>query len=344
MTRLTGREALNRVLASELAVDRRAVVLGETVRLDGSSGVLRGLYDRFGPGQVIETPVSENGIFGVALGLALAGYRPIVEIYSADFLLVVANEIIGDMCKWRQQHARPGPLPIVIRGCMGPNEKGGLGPEHSQSMEPYFHHAPGLNIVTPGTPRDMAGLFRAALRSPDPVLFLEHRRVYELTGEVPDDEDFTIELGCAEVVREGKDATLVAWGWMRSEAESAAGVLEGEGISVELVDPRTIVPMDHKTIAQSVARTGRLIVAEEANLTGGVGAEVVARAVESAARPIRVARVSMPDMIHPYSASMERLVVPNASTVAEAVRRLVSSEAPAGPWRHDFAIPGASQD
>lgn len=330
MTKLTGREALNRVLASELAADRRAVVLGETVRLAGSSGVLRGLYDRFGPGQVIETPVSENGIFGLALGLALSGFRPIVEIYSADFLLVVANEITGDICKWRQQQARPGPLPIVIRGCMGPNEKGGLGPEHSQSMEAYFHHAPGLTIVTPGTARDMAGLLRASLRSPDPVLFLEHRRVYELAGEVPDDEDFAIDLGRAEVVREGKDGTLVAWGWMRSEAEIAASVLEGEGISVEVIDPRTIAPMDHETIGHSVARTGRLIVAEEANLTGGIGAEIVARAVENAARPIRVARVSMPDVIHPYSASMERLLIPSANTIAEAVRRMVSSDAPAG--------------
>lgn len=327
MTKLTGREALNRVLASELAADRRAVVLGETVRLAGSSGVLRGLYGRFGPSQVIETPVSENGIFGVALGLALAGFRPIVEIYSADFLLAVANEIIGDISKWRQQHARPGPLPIVIRGCMGPNEKGGLGPEHSQSMEPYFHHAPGLTIVTPGTARDMAGLLRASLRSPDPVLFLEHRRVYELSGEVPDDENFAIELGRAEVIREGKDVTVVAWGWMRSEAKVAASVLEGEGISVELIDPRTIAPMDHETIVRSVAGTGRLIVAEEANLTGGVGAEIVARAVENVARPIRVARIAMPDMIHPYSASMERVIVPNASTIAEVVRRLVSSEA-----------------
>ena len=327
MRKLTGREALNRVLASELAADRRALVLGETVRLAGSSGVLRGLYDRFGPGQVIETPVSENGIFGVALGLALAGYRPIVEIYSADFLLVVANEIIGDISKWRQQQARPGPLPIVIRGCMGPNEKGGLGPEHSQSMEPYFHHAPGLTVVTPGTARDMAGLLRAALRGPEPVLFLEHRRVYELAGEVPDEEDFTVELRRAAVVRRGRDVTLVAWGWMRSEAESAAHVLEGEGISVELIDPRTIAPMDHATIAQSVAHTGRLMVAEEANLTGGVGAEIVARAAETVARPIRVARVAMPDIIHPYSASMERQIIPNASTIAGAVRRLVSSEA-----------------
>lgn len=328
--KLTGHEALNRALAAELAADRRVVILGETVRQAGASRlVLKGLYDRFGAKQVIETPVSENGIFGVALGLALAGYRPVVEIYTADFLLVVANEIIGDMCKWRQQQARPGAMPIVIRGCMGPNPAGGLGPEHSQSMEPFFHHAPGLVIVSPGTPRDFAGLMRASLHSPDPVVFLEHRRLYQVVGDVPDDDTFVVELGKAEVVHEGKDLTLVAWSWMRTEAERAVQTLTSEGISVELIDPKTILPMDHAAIARSVEHTGRLLVAEEATLTGGVGAEIIARAAESATRPIRVARVNTPDVILPYSAVLEAQFLPNAKTIADAARKLVLSKAPA---------------
>jgi pyruvate/2-oxoglutarate/acetoin dehydrogenase E1 component len=326
-TRLPGHEALNRVLHSELAADRRLLVIGETVRMAGSTRtVLRGLHDRFGPGQVIETPVSENGIFGAALGLALSGYRPVVEIYTADFLLVVANEIMGDMAKWRQQQARPGPLPIVIRGCMGPAFGGSLGAEHSQSMEAFFHHQPGIVIVAPGTPRDMAGLLRAALRSPDPVLFLEHRRTYELVGEVPDDESFMIKLGTAEVVRQGDDITLVAWSWMRSEAERAARTLEGEGIFVELIDPRTIRPMDHDVIARSAARTGRLLVVEEGTRTGGVAAEVIARAIETATNPLRVARCTTPDVILPYSPSLELPLYPSATTIADAVRRLVVSD------------------
>jgi acetoin:2,6-dichlorophenolindophenol oxidoreductase subunit beta len=326
-TKLKGYEAIARVLAAELAADRRVVVMGETVRQAGASKVLlSGFYDRFGPKQIIETPVSENGIFGAALGLAFAGYRPIVEIYTADFLLVVANEIIGDMCKWRQQQARPGGLPIVIRGCMGPNAAGGLGPEHSQSMEAFFHHAPGLVIVSPGTPRDLAGLMRASLRSPDPVIFLEHRRLYQAVGEVPDEESFVVELGRAEVVREGTDLTLVAWSWMRTEAERAVEVLAAEGISVELIDPKTILPMDHAAIARSVARTGRLLVAEESTRTGGIGAEIIARAAESATCPIRVARVTTPDAILPYSAVLESQLIPNANTIVDAVRSMVASK------------------
>jgi len=335
VTKLTGRQALNRTIASALAADPHTVILGETVQLSGApGGPLGGIYDRFGPKQVIETPVAENGIFGAALGLALAGFRPIVEIYSADFLLVVANEIIGDMCKWRQQHARSGPLPIVIRGCMGPDKGGGLGPEHSQSMEAFFHHAPGLVIITPGTPRDMVGLLRSALRSPDPVLFFEHRRVYDLVGDVPDDESFAIELGRAEIVHEGKDVTLVAWGWMRTEAELATQTLKAEGISVELIDPRTILPMDHETIARSVAKTGRLMVVEEGTRTGGVAAEVITRAAETATRPIRVARITTPDAILPYSASMEQNLFPNAKSIAAAVRAFALSEQPVGVSSH----------
>jgi pyruvate/2-oxoglutarate/acetoin dehydrogenase E1 component len=230
------------------------------------------------------------------------------------------------MCKWRQQQARPGALPIVIRGCMGPNAAGGLGPEHSQPMEAFFHHAPGLVIVSPGTPRDLAGLLRASLRSPDPVLFLEHRRLYQAVGEVPDDESFVVELGRAEVVHEGTDLTLVAWSWMRTEAELVVKKLAAEGISVELIDPKTILPMDYETIARSVARTGRLLVAEEGTRTGGIAPEIITRAVESATRPIRVARVTTPDAILPYSATLERQLIPNVDTIADAARRMISSE------------------
>jgi pyruvate/2-oxoglutarate/acetoin dehydrogenase E1 component len=326
-TELPGHKAINRVLAAELAADRKAVIMGETIRLGGSTRLVTlGLFDRFGPNQVIETPVSENGIFGAALGLALAGYRPIIEIYTADFLLVVANEIIGDMAKWRQQQARPGKLPIVIRGCTGPGMAGALGPEHSQAMEPFFHHAPGIVIVCPGTPRDMAGLLRAALRSPDPVIFLEHRRLYQVTGDVPDDEDFVVELGVAEIVRAGSDVTVVAWSWMRTEAAKAAAELERQGISVELVDPKTILPMDHATIAASAAKTGHLLVVEEGTRTGGVAPEIMVRAMELAGAPVKMARVTTPDMIMPYSGALELPFYPTAGSIAEAVRKLIAGQ------------------
>jgi pyruvate/2-oxoglutarate/acetoin dehydrogenase E1 component len=277
--RMTARDALTAVLASELAASPETMFLGETVRGIGAAGVAAGLYDRFGPEQVVETPVSENAIFGAVLGLAIAGLRPVVEIYSADFLLAVANEVINDIAKWRHQQTRPEQLSITIRGCMGAN--GGLGPEHSQSMEPYLHHAPGLIIVVPGTPADCAGLLRAAIRSPDPVVVLEHRKVYGLEGEVPQDPDFVVGIGEAEIVRSGEDLTIVAWGWMRHEAELAADELARHGISAELIDPRTIRPMDWETILRSARKTGRLLVAEEAQITGSVGAEILARVTES---------------------------------------------------------------
>jgi pyruvate dehydrogenase E1 component beta subunit len=321
--RLTARDALTGVLATELRASKETLLLGETIRYIGASGVTRGLFDEFGPEQVIETPVSENALLGAALGLALAGFRPIIEIYCADFLLAVANEVMNDIPKWRQQQARGGGMPITIRGPMGSDDRGGLGPEHSQSMEPFLHHAPGLVVVTPGTPRDAAGLLRAAIRSPEPVVFLEDRKLYPQEGEVPTDPDFTIPLGVAEVVREGADVTLVAWGGMRREAEAAADVLERRGIAAEVLDPRTISPMDWDAVLASVERTGRLLVAEEAPITGSVGAEILARVAEAGLdRAPAMARVAMDDVISPYSASMEAEILPRRDDIVAAAVRL----------------------
>jgi pyruvate/2-oxoglutarate/acetoin dehydrogenase E1 component len=190
-------------------------------------------------------------------------------------------------------------------------------------MEPYLHHAPGLTIVVPGTAADCAGLLRAAIRSPDPVLVLEHRKVYGLEGDVPQDQDFVVEIGEAHIVRPGDDLTIVAWGWMRHEAELAADELAGHGISVEVIDPRTIRPMDWNTIQRSVRKTGRLLVAEESPITGSVAAEILARVVESADDTApRVARVAMPDVIHPYSALMEAEILPGAGEIVAGAMRL----------------------
>lgn len=319
MTRMTTRDGINHVLATELARDRRTVCLGETIREGGATGASRGLYQRFGDGQVIETPVSENGFFGMALGLALAGFRPVVEIYSGDFALAVANEIMNDYPKWRQQQARSGPLPITVRGWMGSTL--GLGPEHSQCMEAFFHHAPGLTVVVPGTPEDMAGLLRASIQSNDPVLFLEHRRLYDQQADIPDDPDFIVPLGKGTVVRPGSDVTLVAWAHYRALAVEAAERVAPH-CSVEVIDPRTIKPMDFDLILASVEKTGRLVVAEEAPITGNIGAEIVARISERCSRPIRVARVAMPDVIHPYSAAMEPAILPDVDDIARTLRNI----------------------
>jgi pyruvate dehydrogenase E1 component beta subunit len=318
---LTVREALTRALAGEIERSSDVVVMGETVRDGGAAGVTAGLFDRFGPTRVIETPVSENGFLGAALGLALAGFSPVVEIYSADFLLAVANELANDMAKWRQQQARRRPLAITVRGCMGAN--GGLGPEHSQAMEPFFHHAHGLTIVTPSTVGDAVGLLRSSVRSPGPVLFLEHRRVYDVRGDFTEDPDSLVPLGVANVIATGGDVTIVAWGWMRHEAEAATLELNNSGVGVDLIDPRTIRPMDWATIEASVARTGRLVVLEEAQVTGSVAGEILARCLENGPRGLRAARVTMPDRIHPYSADMEASILPDRHKAVQAVRKLL---------------------
>lgn len=324
MKPMTTREAINHVLASELDRDSRTVYLGETVRNLGATGASRGLFDRFGPRRVIECPVSENGIFGTALGLALSGFRPIVEIYSADFALAVANEIMNDIPKWRQQQSLAGPMPVTIRGWMGSTL--GLGPEHSQCMEAFFHHAPGLQIVCPGTTHDMAGLLRSAIRSDEPVLFLEHRRIYDMTGIVPDDDDAPLQIGTGELVRKGPDATIVAWAWMRHEALRAAEQLHGMGIDVTVIDPRSIKPMDFALIVKSVRETGKLVVAEEAPMTGSIGAEVIATVAEMIEHPIKVARVAMADLVHPYSPHMEKEIIPDARVIVETVRKMMAGE------------------
>lgn len=322
MVRLTTRDTINSVLASELARDRRTVYLGETVSYMGSSATAAGLYDRFGPKQIIETPVSENGIFGAALGLALSGFRPIVEIYTADFLLAVANEVLNDIPKWRQQHGQKGGLPITIRGWMGSTL--GRGPEHSQCMEAFLHHAPGLTIVCPGTPRDTAGLLRAAIRSDEPVIFLEHRRIYDLEDELPDD-DFVLPIGQSEIVREGKDLTIVAWSWMRHEAIEAAQRLAEDGIATTVIDPKTIKPLDDAPIIASAKATGRILVCEESFITGNIGAEIIARTVTACGPGIAAQRVAMPDRIHPYSAEMEKQIIPGAEKIAEQAKKMMKS-------------------
>jgi acetoin:2,6-dichlorophenolindophenol oxidoreductase subunit beta len=322
LTQMTGRDALTAALRDRMLDDPRVVVLGETIRSGGAAGVTAGLYDEFGPERVIETPVSENGFFGLALGLALAGFKPVVEIYSADFLLAVANEVMNDMAKWRVQHGHPNlPLPIVIRGCMAATQ--GLGPEHSQSMEPFFFHAPGLRILTPSTPDNAYAAMHAALSATVPTLLFEHRRVYELTGDVRRSAA-SAKVGTADLVRHGDDVTVVAWGWMRHEAERACAVLAPDGINADLIDLVSIKPLDFETIVESVRRTGALLVVEEAFVTGSVGAEVLARVSEALpGQPLRLHRVAMPDVIHPYDARLERAILPTSTDVVRGVKSLL---------------------
>ncbi|MEX1133690.1 MAG: transketolase C-terminal domain-containing protein [Acidimicrobiia bacterium] len=310
--------ALNDTLREEMRADPSILVLGETVWSGGAAGVTRDLIDEFGE-RVIETPVSENAIFQAALGLAIAGYRPIIEIYSADFLLAVANEVINDMAKWRAQQGRPAHLPITIRGPMGAT--GGLGPEHSQCVERYFYHAPGLEVVVPGSPATCAPLLAASIRSNEPTLFLEHRRLYPAALPVTGEEG-PAQLGRGEIVRKGSEATVVAWGWMVSESLTAADRAAEQGLDLEVIDLQTVAPMDLELVVESLNRTGRLLTVEEAPKRGGIGGEIVASVSERLGRAIPMMRVGMEDCIHSYHPVIEAEMLPDSSDIEKAAYNL----------------------
>jgi acetoin:2,6-dichlorophenolindophenol oxidoreductase subunit beta len=319
----TYRNALRAVLQAEMRTDARVVLLGENLNIGGPFKVTRDLVNEFGKTRVIETPVVENAIVGGALGLALAGKVVVAEIFNSDFLFTAGNEIVNDIPKWRFQHGRTEPLHLVIRCATG--AIGGQGPEHSQCIEGYLLHIPGLQVIMPGTAKDAAGLLRAALRSGKPTVFLEHKQLYSQEGEAPPTADYQVPIGKAQVVRSGRDITVVSWARLRHEAEHAAVELEDLGISAEIIDLRTISPLDFETILNSVRRTRRLLVVEESYRTGGVGAEILAQVFEELGQScIAGRRLAMLDAPVPFSAQLERQLTLDRQTIVAAVRELLT--------------------
>ncbi|HEX3736169.1 MAG TPA: transketolase C-terminal domain-containing protein [Solirubrobacterales bacterium] len=317
---ITFREAINEALRLEMEEDPGLLLMGEVIATaEGASRVTGGLVEEFGPGRVIETPVSENMLVGAGLGGALGGQRMVIEVMSADFLLTAASEILNDMAKWRYQHRWEGPLSLVLRMPMGSGVPF-AGPEHQQCIEGYLHRAAGLTVVNPGSAATVGGLLRAAIRLGDPVVFLEHRRLYATTvardeAELEPDET---PIGRATAVREGDDLTIVAWSWMRAIAETAADSLAAEGIAAEIVDPVTIKPLDSEAILASVAKTGHLLVVEEAPRTGCVGAHLLSLALEAGhGGPGQMGLVTMPDVPHPFSGVLGGVPIPTAEQVRE---------------------------
>ncbi len=321
----TLRDAIRETLRAEMQRDPDVLLIGENVRTwGGSNKVTLGLGEGVLADRVLETPVSENAIVGAALGAALAGLRPVAEVYSADFLFTAGNEVLNDIPKWRYQHRRDADLCLVLRMAMGGSQEG-RGPEHTQCIEGYLHHAPGLTIVVPGDPEDAVGCLTEAVRGSDPIVFLEHRRLYGLSQDYRAEAAASRRIGRGRVVHEGDDVTLVAWGWMRQEALAATRTMAADGVSVEVVDPVTIKPMDWGTIEQSVRKTGHLLVVEEGPLTGSVGAEVLSRAVEGewTADVRALARLAMPDLPVPYAPTLEAACIPSAAKICERLHRLM---------------------
>ncbi len=322
MTDLTLVQAINRALRTAMSADPEVLLLGEDIGVNG--GVFRateGLLKDFGPDRVIDTPLSETGIIGTAVGMALYGLKPVAEIQFLDFIYPGFDQIVSELAKFRYRSGGQYPCHVVIRAPYGGGIKGGL--YHSQSTEAYFAHTAGLKVVVPSTPSDAYGLLLSAIFDPDPVIFLEPKRIYRaVTGEVPEG-DRREPLGKARTVRQGTDVSVFAYGAMIPPATEACGTLEADGISAELIDLRTLVPVDAAAILASVEKTGRAVIVHEAARFCGYGAEIAAILAEKAFYSLKapIARVTGFDTPFPYA--QENLYLPNAARIRHAVTETV---------------------
>lgn len=318
-------EAVRDAMREEMARDDRVFVMGEDIGVRGGVFLAtEGLIEEFGEGRVIDTPLAESAIAGIGLGAAMNGMRPIAEIEFADFIWPTINQLIGEAARARYGTNGKISVPLVVRAPYGGGVRGAL--YHSQSVEAFFSHAPGLKVVTPATPYDAKGLLKSAIRDDDPVIFLEHKRTYRLVkGEVPD-EEYTLPIGAADVKREGQDVSVITYGLTLHYCLEAAQELAQEGISAEVVDLRTVRPLDTETILQSVGKTGKALIVHEDTMTGGIGAEVAAIVSEQAFEHLDgpVTRLTGPDVpAMPFSPPLEAMFMLDSTKIADAVRRLV---------------------
>lgn len=320
---ITMAQALNEALHEEMAREPGVFVVGEDIaQLGGLFQVTSGLLERYGPQRVIDAPISEAAQAGAGVGAALVGCRPVIELQIADFVTLTMDQIVNHAAKWRYMSGGQVSVPMVLRGAISSGI--GMAAQHSQTLEAWFVHAPGLVVVMPSTPYDAKGLLKSAIREDNPVVFLEKRLLYSRLGEVPASE-YTVPIGVADVKRPGKDVTVVAYAQGVHLALQAARRVAPDGIDLEVVDIRTLRPLDLDTILDSVQKTGHLVVVSEGARTGSVASEIVARVVESAWDSLRSApvRVTAKDTPIPYAAALERAVLPQVDDVVAAVRALV---------------------
>ncbi|MBC7811906.1 MAG: alpha-ketoacid dehydrogenase subunit beta [Burkholderiales bacterium] len=320
-TTITYREAVVRALDEEMARDENVIFFGEDVaKAGGVFKVTPGLWEKYGPIRVRDTPISEIAIIGAGIGAAVTGLRPVVELMFADFAAVTLDQIINQAAKFRYMSGGQLKVPLTIRAAQGAGA--GFGSQHSQCVEVWFMHAPGLKVAVPSNPADVLGLLKSAIRDDNPVVFLEHKLQYAENGEIPDGEHI-VPFGVAKIVREGTDVTIVAIQRMVAAAVKAADELAREGISCEVIDPRTLVPLDLDTIINSVKKTGRLVTVEEALHAGGWGSEVATQVTDQAIWYLEgpVVRVTMGASIIPFSQPLEDYLIPGKDDVIAAVRR-----------------------
>jgi len=324
MREITYAQAIHEAMCEEMRADDSVFLMGEDVGLYGGAfGVSAGMLEEFGAERVRDTPISEAVIAGAATGAAVTGMRPIAEIMFSDFTTISMDQLVNQAAKMRYMFGGKAKVPMVLRTPSGSGT--GAAAQHSQSIEAWFCHVPGLKVVVPSTPFDAKGLLKAAIRDDNPVMFFEQKLLYRKKGLVPD-EDYTIPLGVADIKREGSDVTLITYGRMVPICLEAAEQLAEQGVSVEIVDPRTLVPLDKETLIRSAKKTGRVLIVHEACQTGGFGGELAAVVADSEAffyldAPIK--RLGGLDVPIPYCPELEKNVVPTVDTVIKAVRSLL---------------------
>ncbi|HEU4657480.1 MAG TPA: alpha-ketoacid dehydrogenase subunit beta [Capillimicrobium sp.] len=327
MTRIRFAQAITQALDEEMALDEQVILLGEDIgRPGGSFGITKGLLDKYGADRVYDTPISEEAIVGAALGSSMMGARPVVEIMFNDFVVLAMDQIVNQAAKIHYMTGGRLAAPLVIRMLCGTN--GSTAAQHSQSLEAWFTHVPGLKVVAPSTPEDAKAFLKAAIRDPDPVMFFEQRMLYNTKGEVPGEVE-PATLGEGRVVREGTDVTIATYMKGVHQALEAAETLEQEGISVEVWDVRSLVPFDRDGLRASLEKTGRLVTLHEAVVRGGFGAEIAAIAAEEMFDLLKapVARVGALATPHAYAPQLESTMLPSVARVVDAVRSVVGERA-----------------
>lgn len=325
MREITYLEAVREALSQEMRKNEDVFILGEDIGVYGGAfGVTRGMFEEFGPERIRNTPISESAISGTAIGAALTGMRPVLELQFSDFMTIAMDNMVNQAAKIRYMYGGKGKVPMVLRTPSGSGT--GAAAQHSQSLEAWMTHIPGLKVVQPSTAYDVKGLLKAAIDDDNPVIFYEHKLLYKTKCHVPE-EEYSIPLGKADVKREGSDVTIVATAIMVHKALEAAEELEKEGISVEVIDPRTLVPFDEETIVKSVSKTSRLVVVHEAVKRGGFGGEIASRIAESEAfdfldAPIK--RLGGKSVPIPYNPELEKAAVPQLNDIIQAVKETMN--------------------
>lgn len=324
MREITYQEAVREAMSQLMREDERVFLMGEDIGVYGGAfGVSRGMIEEFGPERIRNTPISEAGIAGAAVGAALTGMRPIMELQFSDFVTIAMDQLVNQAAKLRYMYGGKASVPMVVRTPSGSGT--GAAAQHSQSLEAWLAHVPGLKVVQPSTAYDVKGLLRAAVADDNPVIFYEHKLLYGTKGDVPE-EPYTIPLGKADIKRSGRDVTLVATGVMVHKALQAAEVLEKDGIEIEVVDPRTLVPLDKVTITLSVKKTSRLAVVYEAVKRGGYGAEIVSTVVESDAFDFLdapIVRLGGKEVPIPQHPELEKRAVPQVDDIVDSIRAMM---------------------